>query len=198
MNLPNKLTLSRIALTPVVLLFTVPLPFMPAAFNAFILTWPGRLVALFLFSAASLTDLYDGRIARAKNIVSTFGKFLDPIADKLLIISVLIAFAELNRLSSFVPVIVLFRELAITGIRLLAAEKGVVIAASRAGKWKTVTQITAVIWLLAEPILLQFIRNRTAVERTGNILIGLSLALAVWSLFMYLRSAGHYLKADTK
>ena len=148
MNLPNKLTLSRIALTPVVLLFMVPLSFMPAAFNAFILTWPGRLVALFLFSAASLTDLYDGRIARAKNIVSTFGKFLDPIADKLLIISVLIAFAELNRLSSFVPVIVLFRELAITGIRLLAAEKGVVIAASRAGKWKTVTQMIAIIALL--------------------------------------------------
>lgn len=196
MNLPNKLTLSRIALIPLILFFLIPLPFMPAGFQTFVAAWPGRLIALILFVSASLTDLFDGRIARARNIVSTLGKFLDPIADKLLVISVLVAFTELGRLTTVVPVLVLMRELAISGLRMLAAEKGVVIAASMAGKWKTVTQMTAIIWLLAEPILISLFGNRTAIETIGSVLIVISLLMAIWSLYRYYRSAGHFLTAS--
>ena len=117
--------------------------------NEFI-SFYGQIVALLLFAIASLTDFFDGKIARERNLVTNFGKFLDPIADKLLVISVLIAFVQLNRISALIPIIVIIREFIVTGIRLMASDKGVVIAASNLGKAKTVSQIVAILIIMVE------------------------------------------------
>lgn len=136
---------------PLILLFILPLPEWPVfnVWNEFIAEW-GQLVAFVLFGLASLTDLYDGKIARERNLVTNFGKFLDPIADKMLVVSVLIAFVQISRISALVPIIVIIREFIVTGIRLLASDKGIVIAASNLGKAKTVSQIVAILMILIE------------------------------------------------
>jgi CDP-diacylglycerol--glycerol-3-phosphate 3-phosphatidyltransferase len=146
MNLPNKLTVSRFALTVVFLL---------------VLFWPGEIrfrytTALLLFSVASFTDFLDGKIARSRNLITNFGKLMDPLADKILTCSAFIAFVESThlkpgapvKLAAWMAVIIVARELAITGLRLLAASKNVVLAAERYGKHKTISQIVAIIALL--------------------------------------------------
>lgn len=151
MNLPNKLTLIRIILVPFVLLFMLPWPDLAIFqdWNSFIGQY-GLIIAFFIFSAASLTDYYDGKIARDQNLVTNFGKFLDPIADKMLVISVLIALVQINRLNALIAIIVIIREFMVTGIRLMASDKGVVISASNLGKAKTVSQIVAILIMLGE------------------------------------------------
>lgn len=155
MNLPNRLTLLRIILIPLILVFLVPMP--DSSFwdnwNGFIQN-SGRLIAFFLFAIASITDLLDGHIARKRNLVTTLGKFLDPIADKLLVISVMLVLIQTGRIHSLVVIIVIIREFVITGIRLIGAEKGQVIAAGWLGKAKTVSQIIALLLLLIEPVIL--------------------------------------------
>ena len=136
MNLPNKLTVSRLILTAfflMVLLFDFPFHY---------------TVALVLFVAASLTDLFDGIIARRRNLLTDFGKLMDPLADKVLICSAFIAFIELDWMPAWMVILIVARELAITGLRLLAASKNLVLAAERQGKNKTISQITAIIALL--------------------------------------------------
>lgn len=141
MNLPNKLTLSRIILTP----FFVA---------AMLIDFPFHyLVALAIFGIASITDMLDGKIARKQNLVTNFGKFSDPLADKILVLSTLVCFVQLGLCSSIIVIIVLFREFAVSSIRLLAATDGKVVAANIWGKVKTVTQIIAIILIF----LLQFI-----------------------------------------
>ena len=136
MNLPNKLTVSRLILTAIFLLaMFVEFPFHITA-------------ALVLFVAASLTDLFDGIIARRRNLVTDFGKLMDPLADKVLICSAFIAFIELEWMPAWMVIVIVARELAITGLRLLAASKNIVLAAERQGKNKTISQITAAIALL--------------------------------------------------
>ena len=152
MNVPNRLTLLRILLVPVFLLFMVPV-FGDSTFSQFVLSDGGRVVATFLFIFASLTDLLDGLLARRMGLVSNFGKFLDPIADKLLVIAGFSAFVELGRVSSFVLMVIVAREFIVTGIRLVAAERGVVIAASWFGKIKAVVQMLTLIFLLIEPFI---------------------------------------------
>ena len=160
MNLPNKLTISRILLVPVFLLIIVPIPewiinssllsFMSSqleAVNNFIINY-GNYIAAFLFFIAASTDGLDGYIARKRKQVTRFGKFLDPIADKLLVTAALVALVERNELSSWVAVIIIGREFMITGLRLVAASDGIVIAASKWGKIKTVTQIVAILAVL--------------------------------------------------
>lgn len=133
MNLPNKLTVLRVIMIPFFLLA---------------LSW-NKYVALAIFVVASLTDLIDGKIARKYNLVTNFGKFMDPLADKLLVCSALVAFVELQRLSSWVAIIIIAREFIISGFRLVAADKGIVIAASYWGKWKTTFQMIMIILLIA-------------------------------------------------
>ncbi len=133
MNLPNKLTLLRIAIVPFMiatLLIDFPLHF---------------FVSGLLFGAASLTDYFDGKIAREKNLITDFGKFADPLADKILVISCLVCFVAMKLCDPVLVIIVLFREFAITSIRLVAASSGRVIAANMWGKVKTVTQIIAIV-----------------------------------------------------
>ena len=136
MNLPNKLTVSRLILTVfflVALLFDFPFHY---------------TVALVFFVAASLTDLFDGIIARRRNLITDFGKLMDPLADKVLICSAFIAFIELEWMAAWMVILIEARELAITGLRLLAASKNLVLDAERQGKNKTISQITAIIALM--------------------------------------------------
>lgn len=136
MNVPNKLTLARFALTAV---------FLVIFFNPFRY---GDTLALIVFIAASLTDYYDGKIARRDKLITNFGILMDPLADKILICSAFIAFVGRDLMPAWMVVIIVARELAITGLRLLAAAKNLVLAAERYGKHKTISQIVATISVL--------------------------------------------------
>ena len=136
MNLPNKLTLGRIILVPF---------FVAALLIPFFLH---TIVALVLFIAASITDMLDGRIARKRNLITDFGKFADPLADKILVLAALLCFVQNGWCDCIAVIIVLFREFTVTSIRLIAAAKGEVIAANIWGKVKTVTQMVAIITIL--------------------------------------------------
>lgn len=151
MNLPNKLTFMRIILVPFILLFMLPFTRIAheSAWNVFVSNY-GMMIATFLFLVASVTDTMDGQIARKRGIITTMGKFLDPIADKLLVASVLIALVQLSKISAYVAIIIICREFIVTGVRLLAADNNVVIAASNLGKLKTVIQIIAIIAIMIE------------------------------------------------
>lgn len=133
MNLANKITILRIILVPVFLFFiAIKIPY-------------GTQLATLVFIIAALTDTLDGYIARSRNQVTKFGKFLDPLADKLIVTAALISLVELEQLSTWLVMIIIAREFAITGLRAVAASEGIVIAASNWGKAKTVTQIIAII-----------------------------------------------------
>ncbi len=160
MNLPNKITLSRIFFVPVFMLFLVPFPewfvnssFLGVlkpqleAFNNFVINY-GNYFAAALFIIAASTDGVDGYIARKRKLVTNFGIFLDPIADKLLVTAALIALVQRNELTAWAAMIIIAREFIVTGLRLVAAGEGVVIAASKWGKIKTVTQIVAIAFAL--------------------------------------------------
>ena len=138
MNLPNKITTVRICLVPVFIIVLL-LPF----------SW-ANIAGLIIFIIASITDSLDGHIARSKNLVTNFGKFLDPLADKLLVSAALIALVGMDRIPSWFATIVIAREFMVTGIRLLASGEGRVIAASIWGKLKTITQIIAISLLLLD------------------------------------------------
>jgi len=140
-NLPNKLTLSRFALT--VGFLVVMFSGMPYC----------ETIALALFVAAGISDFLDGSIARRRNLITNFGILMDPLADKIMICSAFIAFVELGWFAAWMAVIVVARELAITGLRLLAASKNVVLAAERNGKHKTISQIVAVIAIFIDHIM---------------------------------------------
>lgn len=136
MNLANKLTMLRIFLVPVFLIFLTVKDISP---------W-GMLIATFVFIVASLTDKLDGYIARSRNQVTRFGKLMDPLADKLLVTAALISLVEFHIIPTWVAMLIIAREYAVTGLRLIAAGDGIVIAASAWGKAKTATQIAAIIF----------------------------------------------------
>ena len=141
MNLPNKLTLMRIILVPFfVAALLIPFPL-------------HNLTALIIFAAASITDLLDGKIARKHNLVTDFGKFADPLADKILVLAALLCFVQNGLCDCVAVMLVLLREFSVTSVRLIAASKGKVIAANIWGKVKTVTQMVAVIGIIALQIL---------------------------------------------
>ena len=143
MNLPNKLTLFRMILVPVFVIVA----YLPI--NDYVLGFSVKFLLLdLIFIIASLTDQLDGYIARKTNQVTTFGKFLDPIADKVLVVSALVIMSEFALIPAWIPVVVLTREFLVSGFRLVAAEKGTVIAASIWGKIKTATTMVAIILLL--------------------------------------------------
>lgn len=148
MNLPNKLTILRIILVPIIVIiyYLGSLEIINGDFlNVSIVNW---LILLF-FSIASYTDHLDGKIARRDNKVTAFGKFADPLADKILVLAVMLILVESGKLPAWIPIIVLFREFVVSGYRLIAVEKGgKVIAANIWGKVKTVTQMIAIILML--------------------------------------------------
>jgi len=198
MNTPNKLSMLRIFLVPFVLLFLLPVhifSFEPAAWNQFIADY-GRIFAGIVFVIASLTDFADGKIARKYNLITNLGKFLDSLADKMLVISVLIAFVDLGRISSVFVIIIVIREFMVTGIRLIASEKGVVMAAAMIGKIKTTTQMTAIIYILFEQLLqMIFVRllPTYAASQISGIITGIGDVLFMISVIMTIISGLDYL-----
>ncbi len=168
MNLPNKLTTLRV----------IMIPFFVAA-----LLYDGganqnmRYVAAALFIIASLTDMLDGKIARKYNLVTNFGKFMDPLADKLLVCSALICMIELRELPAWMVIIIISREFIISGFRLVASDNGVVIAASYWGKFKTTFQMIGVVLLIF---------NIPALSTLTTIIVWIALALTVISLVDYI------------
>lgn len=168
MNLPNKLTMLRVIMIPFFVLFL-----MMGGGNVQML----RYVAAAIFIVASLTDLLDGKIARKHNLVTNFGKFMDPLADKLLVCAALICLVELKQLPAWMVIVIVSREFIISGFRLIAVEQGVVIAASYWGKFKTTFQMLAVILLIIDlPVL----------RPAASVCTWAALALTVISLVDYL------------
>lgn len=190
MNLPNKLTLLRVILIPVFLVFiyvrAIPMHF---------------LLALIVFAAASLTDMLDGKIARARGLVTNFGKFLDPLADKVLVITALTVFVEIDefRMSAIPLVIIIAREFMVSGLRLLAAEEGVVIAAGIWGKLKTAfTMVTIVGVMLYLSLVGDFGIAVPALVKTWVLggLIWISTVLTIISGLVYLKGCWKYIDSD--
>ncbi|MDO4189075.1 MAG: CDP-diacylglycerol--glycerol-3-phosphate 3-phosphatidyltransferase [Lachnospiraceae bacterium] len=167
MNLPNKLTVLRVILVPVFVVFLMC--------N---ITGYDKWIALVIFIIASLTDLLDGKIARKYNLVTNFGKFMDPLADKLLVCSAFICFIELGKLPTWMVLIVIAREFIISGFRLVAADNGVVIAASMWGKYKTAVSMVMIGFVIADI-------GGPVFTIVTNILIWASLILTVVSLIDY-------------
>ena len=168
MNLPNKLTLLRVLMIPFFVVFML---------------WEGgqnqtlRYVSAAIFIVASLTDMLDGKIARKYGLVTNFGKFMDPLADKLLVCSALICLIELGQLPAWMVIVIISREFIISGFRLIASDNGVVIAASYWGKFKTTFQMIAVILLIF---------NLEALRLLADICVWVALALTVISLADYI------------
>ena len=168
MNTPNKLTIARMIIVPFLVIFLLT-------------GWGGeanRYISLTLFVVASVTDWFDGYLARKNNLVTNFGKFMDPLADKLLVCSAMICMIDLKRLSAWFVIIIIAREFIISGFRLIAAENGIVIAANYWGKFKTASQMIMIILLI-----LHFDGIFVILEQ---IFIWLSLALTIISLITYI------------
>ena len=173
-NLPNCLTLTRIFAAPLM----VVLLYYEGPLSCF--------CAALLFTLASITDLLDGHIARRDDLVTTFGKFLDPLADKVLICSVLIMLTYLNRVAAWITIVIVCRELMVTGLRAMAADEGTVIAADKFGKWKTILQSIAVV-----PLTIHYPVMDINMHALGEFLLYIALALTVVSGVNYIYSYYH-------
>lgn len=182
MNLPNRITLFRIILIPFMLL----IPIFPIH-TTFLGINLGNIILLIVFLIASFTDFWDGYLARKKNMVTDFGKFLDPIADKLLVLTAFIMLVERGIIPAWIPVLILTRELIVSGIRMIAAGNGNVIAASMLGKIKTVSQMTAIsLAFLSNAPFFAFIHgNLMGLDMVINVLMSLAMIVSiittVWS-----------------
>lgn len=184
MNLPNKLTMLRIMLVPLfVAAMLIPFPL-------------HNLAALLIFAIASITDMFDGRIARERNLVTDFGKFADPLADKILVLAAMLCFVQNGLCDCVAVIIVLLREFAVTSIRLIAAAKGEVVAANIWGKVKTVTQMTAIIAILVMQSVLDIMTFANVAIPSllpgvffcaGEVLIWISTIFAIISGVIYLK-----------
>lgn len=177
MNLPNKLTIMRVILIPFFVFFLLA-PYFPDY---------GNYIAVAIFIVASLTDLLDGKIARKYNLVTNFGKFMDPLADKLLVCSAMICLIELDRLASWIVIVIIAREFIISGFRLVASDNGVVIAASYWGKFKTTFQMLMVIVLILDI-------PHPAFQILGVVLTYVALILTIVSLIDYIAKNNDVLK----
>ena len=177
MNLPNKLTVLRIIMVPF--------------FVFFMLTDVGgeanKWIALILFCVASLTDMLDGKIARKYHLVTNFGKFMDPLADKLLVCAAMVCLVATGQLAAWIVIIIISREFIISGFRLIASDNGIVIAASMWGKFKTVFQMLMIIVLIANIPLAAF-------DMIGTVLTYVALVLTVVSLVDYIAKNKDILK----
>ena len=172
MNLPNKLSLTRIALIPVMVALMYPD------------TTACNILAIIVFALAAFTDFLDGSIARKRDIITDFGKFVDPVADKLLVLSAMLMLIHQDIMPAWVVVIILARELCVDGLRMVAVGRGQVIAAGKLGKIKTVSQIALVLYLMAVHALNWF----------GILLLIWVVAITLWSGIDYFRKNGSCLK----
>lgn len=199
MNLPNKLTLFRIILVPIMVIvsfFDIPGSFLGISTTMWIME--------LIFIIASITDKLDGYLARKNNQVTNFGKFLDPIADKILVVAAMILFVGMGRLPAWIPIIVIFREFAVSGYRLIAVQNnGEVIAANVWGKLKTVTQMIAIIlmFLTTQPYF-AFVNSALTYMTTGDFVMNIlasifmtvSVIATIFSGYEYLKGGKDLLK----
>lgn len=177
MNLPNKLTMFRVILIPFFVVFLLV-----------DITLYDKWIALAIFIVASLTDLLDGKIARKYNLVTNFGKFMDPLADKLLVCSALICLVSLEKIAAWMVIVIIAREFIISGFRLVASDNGVVIAASYWGKFKTTFQMVMICLMIADI---------AQISLLTDIVTWIAVALTVISLIDYLVKNKDVMK-DTK
>lgn len=195
MNLPNKLTVLRVILVPFFVLFML---------------WEAvphnNLIALVLFGVASFTDFLDGHIARKHNLVTNFGKFMDPLADKIMVMAALICFVALGSINPSVVILIMFREFAITSIRLVAASTGQVIAANNWGKAKTVSQIISIVLIMIFAYVVElgtmgivplWENASTTFYVIGEVAMCLSTVICVYSGYVYIKDNWGVIK-DTK
>ena len=179
MNLPNKLaTLRMILVIPFVIFLGIALSTESTGLSIFM-----RILSFVIFAGASITDYFDGQIARKHNMVTNLGKLIDPSADKLLVISALVVLTKYDQISLWFVLIIIFRELLITGLRAIVANEGVVIAAEKLGKWKTATQMIALLLIILFPM--SFFVN--------NILLLIPVILTVQSGVEYMQKAKNIL-----
>ncbi len=168
-NAPNLLTLSRILLVPAVVALL------------FLRTSTGDVAAALLFGLAAVTDWFDGYLARKQNLVTVYGKLMDPLADKFLVVSSLCMLQELGRIHPVVVIVLICREMAITGLRALASSEGLIISASDSAKWKTATQMVGIPFLMAQSALFGI-----PLTFAGKWLIWISLGISLWSANSYI------------
>ncbi|MFK4784773.1 CDP-diacylglycerol--glycerol-3-phosphate 3-phosphatidyltransferase [Fusobacterium sp. MFO224] len=176
MNLPNKLTITR-------LLLAVP-------FIYFLENSPEnmiyRIIALAIFAVASITDFFDGYLARKHNLITDFGKIMDPLADKILVISALVVMVAIDYIPSWMSIVVIFREFLISGIRMVVAAKGEVIAAIKLGKYKTTSQMIVIM------ILIIFGKKYDTILNWNNALMMIPVILTIWSGLEYIKITKHH------
>ena len=181
MNLPNTLTMIRIILVPIfMLVLLVKIPY-------------GQLFAAAIFIIAASTDGLDGYIARKRKQITNFGKIMDPLADKLLVSAALISLVQLGKISGWVAVLIIGREFAVTGLRSVAAAEGIVIAASKLGKYKTVSQIVAIVAILINEFIIKIIGLPL-----GDYFMYVAIFFTVYSGLDYFLKAGKLLRAGLK
>ncbi|HET7754384.1 MAG TPA: CDP-diacylglycerol--glycerol-3-phosphate 3-phosphatidyltransferase [Anaeromyxobacteraceae bacterium] len=177
-NVPNAITLVRIAAIPVFLVFT----YYESRLNSFI--------AALVYALTAATDFLDGYLARRMNLVTVIGKFLDPLADKLIAMSALVMLVHLGRVGAWVVILLLTREFAVTGLRTIAMSEGIVIAAGQEGKYKTALQLAAIVFLLLHyryPIDFLVVTLDVDANRVGTLLLYVSVVFSVWSAIVYTR-----------
>ena len=196
MNLPNKLTVFRIILVPLMVI----IPFIPIPGDFFQIPYTWIIIDI-IFIIASITDKLDGYLARSKNQITTFGKFLDPIADKILVLAAMIMLVEAGRLPAWIPIIVLFREFVVSGYRLIAVENsGKVIAASIWGKLKTATQMVGIGFALVDMYgFAGFINGNVtglylAINIISTVLLSISVIATIFSGWDYIKGGKDLLK----
>ncbi len=179
MNLPNKITVARMLMIPAMV--AVPLFNIQGNFEILGGLTYSNLITVIIFLIASITDFFDGYLARKNNLVTTFGKFLDPIADKLLVLSAMLMLVETNIIPAWIPIIIVAREFIVSGIRMLAAGEGNVIAASWLGKIKTVSQMIAITFaFIGNHKFLAFAMEKlTGADLIINVLMSIGMLVAV-------------------
>jgi CDP-diacylglycerol--glycerol-3-phosphate 3-phosphatidyltransferase len=175
-NLPNTITMVRMAMIPVILWFT----YFESRRSSFI--------AAMLFAVTGATDFLDGWVARRRGLVTVIGKFLDPLADKLVVMAALVMLVHLGRVAAWVVIVVMGREFIVSGLRTIAMSEGIVIAAGQDGKLKTILQIVGITFLLlhyAYPLDFGFVALEYDANKVGTLLLYLSLVFSVWSAWTY-------------
>lgn len=190
MNLPNKITLSRIFIVPIFMLFIIPVP--EWLINSSFINKYGNYIAAVIFIIAASTDSVDGYIARKRKQITRFGKFLDPIADKLLVTAALIALVQRNEVNAWAAMVIIGRDLIVTGLRLVAAGEGVVIAASAWGKIKTIIQIIAIAATLLDNFPISLITD----FQLDSYMMLVAVLITIYSCYDYIKKNIHFIDYD--
>ncbi len=200
MNLANKLTIFRVILVPIMVIFAY-LPIGGEVYGVAVT----MLIMDAIFIIASITDKLDGYIARSRNQVTTFGKFLDPLADKILVLSAMVILVQMGKLPAWIPIIVLAREFIVSGFRLIAVEKGgIVIAASVWGKLKTVTQMIAIIFAFVDIggffsfTYINLTGGYLAINIISSVMMAISTVATIFSGWNYVWGGRNLFKEDNK